>query len=778
MFTIVISEKGGAERRETFDKNEINVGRVQGNDLMLPKGNVSKHHARLLYRDGRFIVTDLKSTNGTYVNGRKIAQATIVREGDKIYIGDFILRIDGGGAAGTEAEPPPNADQSAGLAPPPPIPMGPQAGFSPQPPPAQPMGAQQQQGFSPPPQNFGPPGVAPTGTPLGPPVQMPPPQPMMTSPAPPPQNMGGAMPMGMPPIPPQQLGQMPTPGAMVVPGLNPQQRFPGNMPPIPGGGPAPRPGAGESQGVSHYPLERDPDESDAGQQAPSPPRPSGAPAVVPAPPRVPTLGSAGLQGRSEGAAGLRGTLAMGNSPQPGGVMQPTPIAPQVQLQNRPPSMPPPQPAPPPRASQPSSAPSRLPPRETPQQAGRRLALGSLVDNIVEALGDAAMARSAQLPPDVVSRIEKLAADQAKSMKEEGDVPEGVDIEAVKGDAIRELTSFGSIGPLLDDDEVAEVYCLKHDQVVALRAGQVVLADASYTSDAALGRAIERLASTSGQPVRPDEAFIDRRLARGAHMLAFRPPASVANAVVIRKRRKIEMSLEDFVRLSAVSRSMATFLEGCLQARANILVCGSTPSASAMFLGALVASGTPGDRVAVLQDEEEFGIAHGQVLRLAAASGMSAESQVRAAARMRPERLVVGSMGGPLVAAVLEAIGEGSEGVVAAVNAPSLRQALSRLSGQLLMARPGLASDAARELLGEAFDIAVEIHMLPDGRHRVARVSELAGADPKGIVSRDIFLAADGSAGDSHVATGVVPRVVNEFAMRGVRVDTNLFKKSR
>src|SRR3954447_5086601 len=94
MFSIIISEKGGAERREHYDRTEINVGRVQGNDLMLPKGNVSKRHARLLYRDGRFIVTDLKSTNGTYVNGRKIAQATIVREGDKIYIGDFVLRIE------------------------------------------------------------------------------------------------------------------------------------------------------------------------------------------------------------------------------------------------------------------------------------------------------------------------------------------------------------------------------------------------------------------------------------------------------------------------------------------------------------------------------------------------------------------------------------------------------------------------------------------------------------------------------------------------------------
>jgi len=757
MFTIVISEKGGAERRETFDKNEINVGRVQGNDLMLPKGNVSKHHARLLYRDGRFIVTDLKSTNGTYVNGRKIAQATIVREGDKIYIGDFILRIDGERAGGEEAPPQPDAGGSQPVPAPPPMGMGPppmppqpMGGPPPmmqQPMPPAPMGPPQQ-GFQPPqPMPPMPMGPGPAGTPLGPPVIQPPQQqPLMTSPAPPPMGM----PAGMPPLPNNQLGGLPTPGAMAPVG----PRFPNAMPPLPQQQPPqqqpPRPGAGDSQNVSHYPLERDPDESSDGNvQAPG----QAPNQRVPAPPRVPTLGS----------AGLRGTLAMGGG---------APAAP-VQLQQRPPSMPPAA-----RPSQPSSAPSRLPPRETPQQAGRRLALNTLVDNVVEALGDANVVRSAQLPPDVVSRIEKLAADHAKAMKDDGDVPNDIDIEAVKADAIRELTGFGAIGPLLDDEEVAEVFCMRHDQVVAVRAGAVVLADTAYTSDAALGRAIERLAATSGQPARPDEVFIDRRLARGAHMLAFRPPASAANAIVVRKRRKIEMSLEDFVRLSAVSRAMATFLESCLQARANILVCGSTPSASSMFLGALVAAGTPGDRVAVLQDEEEFGVATGQVLRLAASAGMSSDAQVRAAARMRPERMVVGNMSGPLALAVLETIGEGSEGVLAAVSAPSLRQGLSRLCGQLLMARPGLASDAARDLLGEAFDIAVEIHMLPDGRHRVARVSELAGADPKGIVSRDIFLASDGQGGESHVATGVVPRVVNEFAMRGVRVDTNLFKKAR
>ena len=93
-FTIIVSEKGGAERREVFSVAELSVGRVQGNDLLLPKGNVSKQHAKLFYRDGRFIVTDLNSTNGTYVNRRRIQQATVISNGDRIYIGDFVLRVE------------------------------------------------------------------------------------------------------------------------------------------------------------------------------------------------------------------------------------------------------------------------------------------------------------------------------------------------------------------------------------------------------------------------------------------------------------------------------------------------------------------------------------------------------------------------------------------------------------------------------------------------------------------------------------------------------------
>jgi pilus assembly protein CpaF len=111
VFAVVISEKGGAERREVFEGSEVTVGRVRGNDLVLSKGNVSKRHARLTQKDGRFVVVDQNSTNGTYVNRQRIVQATIVREGDRIYIGDFILRIeDAGGSPHATSDDVPRAE--------------------------------------------------------------------------------------------------------------------------------------------------------------------------------------------------------------------------------------------------------------------------------------------------------------------------------------------------------------------------------------------------------------------------------------------------------------------------------------------------------------------------------------------------------------------------------------------------------------------------------------------------------------------------------------------
>ncbi|HTM22309.1 MAG TPA: FHA domain-containing protein, partial [Kofleriaceae bacterium] len=168
MFSITVTEKGGEQRRMEFDKPEVTIGRVQGNDVVLPKGNVSKRHARIVLKDGKFIIVDLKSTNGTYVNGRKIASPLVVKDTDKIYIGDFILGVEEPGRAGAGFDsvndipaPPPEPP-----APPPPMRMAPEP-----PPPPAPLPMRPPEPVRPPPE-----------PPAPPPRREPPPAPRPTAP--------------------------------------------------------------------------------------------------------------------------------------------------------------------------------------------------------------------------------------------------------------------------------------------------------------------------------------------------------------------------------------------------------------------------------------------------------------------------------------------------------------------------------------------------------------------------------------------------------------------
>ena len=48
MFTVTVTEKGGNVTVREFDQPEITIGRIQGNDIVLPKSNISKRHARII----------------------------------------------------------------------------------------------------------------------------------------------------------------------------------------------------------------------------------------------------------------------------------------------------------------------------------------------------------------------------------------------------------------------------------------------------------------------------------------------------------------------------------------------------------------------------------------------------------------------------------------------------------------------------------------------------------------------------------------------------------
>ena len=69
------------------------IGRHPDCDLVMADATVSRRHARLIFRDGGWIIQDLESTNGTRLNGKYVGRCRL-HPGDQLALGDQLLRID------------------------------------------------------------------------------------------------------------------------------------------------------------------------------------------------------------------------------------------------------------------------------------------------------------------------------------------------------------------------------------------------------------------------------------------------------------------------------------------------------------------------------------------------------------------------------------------------------------------------------------------------------------------------------------------------------------
>lgn len=96
-----------------IQKNEIFIGRDIANDILINDAEVSRRHARLSVQAGNYVIEDLGSTNGTFVNGQRLVGPRVLRPGDMLLLGEnvsFAFEMapyePGGAAVGPAAVPP------------------------------------------------------------------------------------------------------------------------------------------------------------------------------------------------------------------------------------------------------------------------------------------------------------------------------------------------------------------------------------------------------------------------------------------------------------------------------------------------------------------------------------------------------------------------------------------------------------------------------------------------------------------------------------------------
>jgi hypothetical protein len=73
--------------------SEVTLGRAAGCQITLDDNYVSQLHARVFARDGRYLVEDLGSTNGTYLNRQKVSGPMAIDPGDRLQVGNTVLEL-------------------------------------------------------------------------------------------------------------------------------------------------------------------------------------------------------------------------------------------------------------------------------------------------------------------------------------------------------------------------------------------------------------------------------------------------------------------------------------------------------------------------------------------------------------------------------------------------------------------------------------------------------------------------------------------------------------
>jgi len=80
----------------TLSGNELIIGRDINADIVINTAEVSRGHARLRLEAGGYILEDLGSTNGTFVNGQRLTAPRVMRPGETIMLGETVTLVYGG----------------------------------------------------------------------------------------------------------------------------------------------------------------------------------------------------------------------------------------------------------------------------------------------------------------------------------------------------------------------------------------------------------------------------------------------------------------------------------------------------------------------------------------------------------------------------------------------------------------------------------------------------------------------------------------------------------
>ena len=350
----------------------------------------------------------------------------------------------------------------------------------------------------------------------------------------------------------------------------------------------------------------------------------------------------------------------------------------------------------------------------------------------------------------------------------------------------EALGSGPLSPLMGDPAITDILVNRFDAVYVERFGVLEPTNVRFRDEDHLIRIITRIAARVGRRIDTSSPMVDARLPDGSRVNATLPPVSLDGPTLsIRRFGQRRLTSENLVRLGMLSGPMLTFLDLCVVNRKNILISGGTGSGKSTLLGAVSESIPAQERIITIEDAAELMLEQDNVIRMETrAANVEGQGEITQrdlvvnALRMRPDRIVMGEVRAGEALDMLQAMNTGHDGSLTTIHANSPRDAFARLETMVMMAGMDLPSRAIREQPVSAISIVVHVRRFEDGTRRIERIAEVVGIEGQTPQLQDIYVFKQTGKLENRitgrfVTTGIVPRIYNELAARGIEISKKL-----
>jgi pilus assembly protein CpaF len=295
-----------------------------------------------------------------------------------------------------------------------------------------------------------------------------------------------------------------------------------------------------------------------------------------------------------------------------------------------------------------------------------------------------------------------------------------------------IDGFGPLSTLMRDPFVTDVLVNGAEPVWVERGGALEVTDVAFSTPDELLTLADRLLSATGARVDSARPIAEARLRDGSRIHIVLPPvAPLGPLVSIRKFPAARFGLSDLVEEGMLGSEMATLLEALVRDRRSIAISGATGTGKTTLLNALLGAVPETERVVLVEETPELRPACIHSVSLIArppniegAGEVTLAALVRAALRMRPDRIVVGEVRGEEALAALAAMSTGHEGSMVTVHARGPDDALQRLVALALQGGSGASEAALERQVTRALDVVVQLGRDARGRRVVTGLEDV------------------------------------------------------